>query len=221
MICKVASLCVETSASIFQDWFLTESLCEALLAHWEDRDTWLNVPLDYGHPEKSELWHGKRFQELSYFWNPDETTLLPEKWPSCSAIITTSEISASLSGPSSQVVSVTCKCCCTLVTIEPQYMRGDPRNQAVIIHEDGWAPRNTSAQHSVAAITVTHACMTKVEWANSKHAKVYSFIPVSQLPRDSPHKYDAFLQPYGVSHLGSDSVRLRLVNRSKISPGPL
>ena len=37
--------------------------------------------------------------------------------------------------------------------------------------------------------------MTKVERANSKHAKVYSFIPVSQLPRDSPHKYDAFLQP--------------------------
>lgn len=74
-------------------------------------------------------------------------------------------------------------------------MRGDPRNQAVIIHEDGWAPHNTSAQHSVAAITVTHACMTKVERANSKHAKVYSFIPVSQLPRDSPHKYDAFLQP--------------------------
>ena len=74
-------------------------------------------------------------------------------------------------------------------------MRGDPRNQAVIIHEDGWAPHNTSAQHSVAAITITHACMTKVEWANSKHAKVYSFIPVSQLPRDSPHKYDAFLQP--------------------------
>ena len=37
---------------------------------------------------------------------------------------------------------------------------------------------------------------TKVEWANSKHAKVYSFIPASQLPRDSPHKYDAFLQPF-------------------------
>jgi len=112
----------------FQDWFLTESSCEALLAHWEDRDTWLNVPLDYDHPEKSELWHGKRFQELSYFWNPDETTLLPEKCPSCSAIITTSEISASLSGPFSQVASVMYKCCCTLVTIEPQYMRGDPRN---------------------------------------------------------------------------------------------
>ena len=74
-------------------------------------------------------------------------------------------------------------------------MKGDPRNQAVIIHEDGWAPHNTSAQHSVAAITITHACMTKVERANSKHAKVFSFIPVSQLPRDSPHKYDAFLQP--------------------------
>ena len=74
-------------------------------------------------------------------------------------------------------------------------MRGDPRNQAVIIHEDGWAPHNTSAQHSVAAITITHACMTKVERANSKHANLYSFIPVSQLPRDSSHIYDAFLQP--------------------------
>ncbi len=74
-------------------------------------------------------------------------------------------------------------------------MHGDPRKQAVLFHYDGWAPHNTSSRHSVGTITVTHACMAKVDRADAKYARVYSFVPVWQLPKDSPHKYDAFLQP--------------------------
>ena len=58
----------------------------------------------------------------------------------------------------------------------------------------GWNPFSTSARLSTAAITITHACMRKCDCSNLENARVYSFIPVSQLPRDAPHKYDAFYE---------------------------
>ena len=74
-------------------------------------------------------------------------------------------------------------------------MNGDLRNQALIIHYDGWCPHSTSSKSSVAAITVTHACTTKLNRSHGNNALVYSFIPVSQLPAKNPHKYDAFFEP--------------------------
>ena len=68
---------------------------------------------------------------------------------------------------------------------------GDPRNQAIIIHEDGWNPNSTSAHHSIAVITIAHACMKKANHSSGSNANVYRFIPVNQLPRDAAHKYDA------------------------------
>ena len=47
----------------------------------------------------------------------------------------------------------------------------------------------------IAAITITHACMSKTDRSDAHHARLYSFVPVSQLPRDAPHKFDAFLEP--------------------------
>lgn len=37
--------------------------------------------------------------------------------------------------------------------------------------------------------------MTKGARSDANNARVYSFVPVSQLPHDSPHKYDAFFEP--------------------------
>lgn len=74
-------------------------------------------------------------------------------------------------------------------------MKGDPQNQAIVIHYDGWNPNASSSDNSVAAITITHACMSKVNRAESKYARVYSFIPTWQLPKHAPHKLDAFLEP--------------------------
>ena len=47
----------------------------------------------------------------------------------------------------------------------------------------------------MAAITITHACMNKLDRSSAKYSHVYSFIPTDQLPRDTPHKYDAFFEP--------------------------
>ena len=73
-------------------------------------------------------------------------------------------------------------------------MRGDPRNQAIIIREDGWNPHSTSSSYSIAAIRFTNATMSKLNRSHSSNAKVYSFIPVHQLPKDAPHKYIAFFE---------------------------
>ena len=74
-------------------------------------------------------------------------------------------------------------------------MKGDPRNQAIIVHEDGWAPHSTSSAHSVAAITISTACATKLHRSSESSSRVYSFIPVDQLPSKAAHKYDAFFSP--------------------------
>ena len=64
----------------------------------------------------------------------------------------------------------------------------------VLIHEDGWNCFSTS-QSSMAAITISHGCMSKADCSNADYARVYSFIPTDQMPTDSPHKFDAFLKP--------------------------
>ena len=80
--------------------------------------------------------------------------------------------------------------------ITPNYVKGDPHNQAVLIHYDGWNPEATLSSHSLAAFTVSNACMQKSERAGNKMACVYSFVPTSQLHRiKNPHKYDGFFQP--------------------------
>ena len=37
--------------------------------------------------------------------------------------------------------------------------------------------------------------MTKLARAANKHAQVFLFVPVDQLPTDSPHKLDGFFEP--------------------------
>ena len=182
----------------FGDWFKTDQQCQALLEHWEDSITSLGQPDDYDHPEKTELWHGRRFRELAYFWDPSQSTLLPALCPCCSAIVAASEIAAACicddSVSSSSTVTVTYDSCAESFSTQPKYMKGDPRNQALLIHYDGWCPHTTSSG-SVAAITLTHGCTNKVNRSHGENALVYSFIPVSQLPEKSPHKYDTFLEP--------------------------
>ena len=45
------------------------------MAHWKDKDSWLNCHESWTTCNSSELWHGKRFRELSWFWDPGQITL--------------------------------------------------------------------------------------------------------------------------------------------------
>lgn len=174
----------------FEDWFCTDDRCDQLLSHWKNKDEWLEANSE---SRLSELWHGKRWKELAYFWDSKQQTLLPERCQQCKQIIRTSTITEAVSDPTSCLqITLTCPVCKSENILVPRYMQGDPRNQAILIHEDGWAPHSTSSKHSIAAITITKACMSKLDRSQNKNAQVYSFIPVNQLPKDSPHKFDAF-----------------------------
>ena len=177
----------------FEYWFCSDSRCQQLMKHWKEKAEWMG---EVEQARRVELWHGKRWKELAYFWDCTKTTLLPERCDACRYIIPTSAIKDALkSSCSNSQLSLICPACRSLCIFEPRYMRGDPRNQAILIHEDGWAPHSTSSRHSIAAITITKGCMSKLDRCANKSAQVYSFVPVDQLPRECPHKLDGFLQP--------------------------
>lgn len=48
-------------------------------------------------------------------------------------------------------------------------INGDPRNQAVIIHMDGWNPHASSAKYSISAFNIAHATMHKELRANGNN----------------------------------------------------
>ena len=192
-------ICSKTSAECldyyvlglnFKDWFLTGEQCERLMAHWDEREHWLDKDPSYVHPGMTELWHGERFRELSWFWNPQKEYTLPDWCPFCHRVIPAAVIQESFE----MNAPITCQGCCEKFPAIPRKVKGDPRNQALIIHEDGWNCFSTS-QSSMAAITITHACMNKFDRSSAKYSHVYSFIPTDQLPRDTPHKYDVFFKP--------------------------
>lgn len=164
-----------------------------MLNHWQDKNEWFNVD-----PNEDinliELWHGSRFRELSYFWDSSKEILLPTHCTHCNSIVPTNFI-ASANKCNDFQLSVVCPRCGKGFVTCPQTFKGDPRNQAIIIHMDGWNPHVSSAKHSITAINITHATMCKSLRADAKNVRVYSFIPSYQLPRNCPHKYDAFLQP--------------------------
>jgi len=45
----------------FDTWFLSEEWCTKLMSHWDDRDTWLDLPVDSEPTNQTELWHEARF----------------------------------------------------------------------------------------------------------------------------------------------------------------
>ena len=160
--------------------------------HWHEKEDWLNKSLDF-ETIQSELWYGQRFCEMSWFWDPTDEHLLPERCPHCRKIVSSTELEEQNSD--TVVMLMYCAHCSSEFYYTTQMARGDPRNQAIIIHEDGWNPNSTLARHSIAAITITHACMKKANRSSGSNARVYSFIPVNQLSCEAPHKYGALFEP--------------------------
>ena len=58
-----------------KNWFRSETMCKKMLAHWLEREHWLEN--SGGWQVKKELWDGKRWAELQWFWNPDSIWALP------------------------------------------------------------------------------------------------------------------------------------------------
>lgn len=95
----------------------------------------------------SEFWHGQRFKELSWFWDPDSEWLLPCRCHTCHATIGQADILAAIGHGQSdcELVHVVCNDCGMDNEVKPKYTNGDPRNIALIGHWDGWLPFKTAA----------------------------------------------------------------------------
>ena len=128
-----------------------------MTAHWEQQDHWLQ---EYSLNMRlfNEIWDGQRFNELKWFWDPQEWWLLPVRCPCCTEVISAETIasSCSIDERTQQDVETTvhlkCPYCFTQFAHCPKYTHGDPRNIAFIGHWDGWQPFSTSAKHSCGMI---------------------------------------------------------------------
>ena len=49
----------------FENWFSSQK-CKKLMAHWDDKTSWFNLPEEAASESLTELWHGTRFQELLF-----------------------------------------------------------------------------------------------------------------------------------------------------------
>ena len=58
-----------------KNWFCDEDMCKKILCHWNERDHWLGRVEPW--PVKKEIWDGKRWVELQWFWDPNKTWVVP------------------------------------------------------------------------------------------------------------------------------------------------
>ena len=74
-----------------KNWFRSEIMCKKLLSHWDEREHWLGRTTSW--PVKKEMWDGKRWLDLQWFWDPDHRWTLPTRCVYCKAIISAQTLS--------------------------------------------------------------------------------------------------------------------------------
>ena len=113
-------------------WCSSPLMCKKMTAHWEQREHWLPPECrdGWGFPEKREIWDGKRFAELAYFWDPTREWILPTFCPICRKVVPAEEL---LHAPEIDGMrDVTCPHCFNSFSAVIQVTHGDPRNIAYI-----------------------------------------------------------------------------------------
>ena len=124
-------------------------MCAKMMAHWDEKDHWINgVGANF---ILKEIWDGERFNELSWFWDPESHWMLPMKCQFCANVISSDEIKEFPKEGNRHII--TCPECGTRWEATPSYARGDPRNIALIGHWDGWQPFGYPGAHSCGSVT--------------------------------------------------------------------
>jgi len=129
-------------------WTQDPALSRANLDHWREHARWFRQAQK---PEKlDEQWDGSRWRELSHFWDPAVSSLLPWQCLHCglyNAPLTREQVP--------YVERVNCSHCARRPARTESLLReafGDPRNLALLIHWDGWQPFGTTGGHPCGAI---------------------------------------------------------------------
>jgi hypothetical protein len=115
-------------------WCACPDMCKKMSAHWEEKDHWLPEEMKegWGWHLKKELWDGTRFADLSYFWNPNATWILPVRcqFEGCINILSAKQIMESPVKDDGITRNMTCQDCGSHFDHFPIEVRGDPRNLA-------------------------------------------------------------------------------------------
>ena len=126
-----------------KNWFRNKTMCKRMLANWLEKDHWLEKSEDCRL--KKEIWDGKRWSELQWFWNPESTWALPTLCLHCGIPISADHLASS----PNQVGNDNLKIVECLVCFEQfehciKMAKGSPLNLALIGHFDGWQPFGAS-----------------------------------------------------------------------------
>ena len=109
-------------------WASDPLFCKKMLSHWFEKDHWLGQENQdgWGFTCKSEIWDGRRFSELQWFWNPEEEWQLPAKCDNCGGVVSVQDINSSPDGNDGQK-PVTC------------YPESNRRSKKLNVHSSlGW-----------------------------------------------------------------------------------
>lgn len=174
-----------------KNWFRDENMCKKMLSHWDERDHWLGREEPW--PIKKELWHGKRWIELQWFWDPTRTWVVPCSCKHCGIPIPANHLTESQDSVTEGIKLVECPECLESFEHPIKVANGSPHNIALIGHWDGWQAF-TSSSRSCGSLEVTIANLRKEHRNHTDEVYVLGFVPLSSTPK-LPQTYDPFLQP--------------------------
>ena len=118
---------------------MSPTMCEKMLCHWKNKVQWLNL-VDPTFP-LNEIWDGYRFKELSWFWDPNKSWVIPQKCSKCHFYNQLKDVQTD------GEFMMTCTQCGEKEIIKPEFATGDPRNIGLIGHFDGWKPGFGNSKH--------------------------------------------------------------------------
>lgn len=175
-----------------KNWFRNKEMCERMLSHWIEKEHWLDNDEEY--PIKKELWDGKRWRDLKWFWNPESQWVLPTSCKHCNIPIPTEHLINSLDKDLvSNTKTVECPYCFEQFEHCITIPRGSPLNLAIMGHFDGWEPFGTSYRGS-GSFEITIANMKKADRNHVDEVFVVGFVPCFEVP-NLTYSLDPFLEP--------------------------
>ena len=166
-------------------------MCKQMLSHWEEREHWLGRTSSW--PVKKEIWDGQRWVDLQWFWDPNQTWIVPTRCVNCKAIIS-AEILLGYPKDDSNICEVSCPECFETFPTEIRTASGSPLNLALIGHWDAWQPFTTRLR-SCGSIEISIANMYKKDRSHVKEVYVVGFVPCTTIPNDVPETFDPSLEP--------------------------
>lgn len=176
-----------------KNWFRNKVMCKKMLHHWLEREHWMGN--SEGWEIKKEIWDGKRWAELQWFWNPNCVWALPTCCIHCDIPISAEHlINSPAHDLENDIKVVECPICLKHFEHSIKWANGSPLNLGLIGHFDGWQLFGTSYTGS-GSLEVTAANMRKSERNHVNEVYVVGFVPCSDIPNNLPCGLDPFLDP--------------------------